>query len=95
MILALLNADISLFRLQTFSKTIMKLWTYSYVALSAMFTSRCFATTTLPSSAFPSSMIEFSSTFDQPPPPLVSTEYTANFLQHKWYGFSQSHPHTS
>ncbi|KAM0257091.1 hypothetical protein ACHAQJ_004555 [Trichoderma viride] len=34
--------------------------------------------------AFPSSMIEYSSGFKQPKPPLVASEFTTNFVQHKW-----------
>ncbi|RFU82182.1 hypothetical protein TARUN_15 [Trichoderma arundinaceum] len=34
--------------------------------------------------AFPSSMIEYSSGFEQPKPPLVESEFTTNFVQHKW-----------
>lgn len=33
---------------------------------------------------FPSSMIEFSSEFKQPNPPVIKAEYEANFIQHKW-----------
>ncbi|KAJ5556800.1 hypothetical protein N7494_000715 [Penicillium frequentans] len=33
---------------------------------------------------FSSSMIEFASGFEEPSPPLVKDEYTANFIQHKW-----------
>ncbi|GFF28316.1 hypothetical protein IFM51744_00519 [Aspergillus udagawae] len=33
---------------------------------------------------FPSSMIEFSSEFEQPDPPMVKAEYKTNFIQHKW-----------
>lgn len=34
---------------------------------------------------FPSSVIEFSSGFKQPEPPLLKAEYETNFIQHKWY----------
>lgn len=37
---------------------------------------------------FPSSMIEYSSGFKQPKPPLVQPEFTTNFVQHKWSVFS-------
>lgn len=37
--------------------------------------------------AFPPSMIEYSSGFKQPKPPLVQPEFTANFVQHKWLVF--------
>ncbi|KAL4783379.1 hypothetical protein BJX76DRAFT_358021 [Aspergillus varians] len=33
---------------------------------------------------FPSSMIEFSSEFKQPTPPMVKAEYETSFIQHKW-----------
>ncbi|KAJ6002787.1 hypothetical protein N7451_005334 [Penicillium sp. IBT 35674x] len=33
---------------------------------------------------FSSSLIEYSSGFQEPAPPLVKDEYTANFIQHKW-----------
>ncbi|GIJ90092.1 hypothetical protein Asppvi_009042 [Aspergillus pseudoviridinutans] len=33
---------------------------------------------------FPSSMVEFSSEFKQPDPPMVKAEYETNFIQHKW-----------
>jgi hypothetical protein len=33
---------------------------------------------------FPSSMIEFSSEFKQPTPPMIQAEYEAHFIQHKW-----------
>ncbi|EHK20491.1 uncharacterized protein TRIVIDRAFT_154462 [Trichoderma virens Gv29-8] len=33
---------------------------------------------------FPSTMIEYSSGFKQPKPPLVQPEFTTNFVQHKW-----------
>jgi hypothetical protein len=33
---------------------------------------------------FPSSMIEFSSEFKQPDPPMIKAEYETNFIQHKW-----------
>ncbi|KPM41392.1 hypothetical protein AK830_g5167 [Neonectria ditissima] len=33
---------------------------------------------------FPSSMIEFSSNFEQPEPPLVKPHSGASFIQHKW-----------
>lgn len=44
-------------------------------------------TATKPSSCaqFPSSMIEFTSGFQEPSAPLVKDEYTTNFIQHKWY----------
>lgn len=34
---------------------------------------------------FSSSLIEFSSGFKEPSAPLVKDEYTASFIQHKWY----------
>ncbi|KAJ5872782.1 uncharacterized protein N7529_005135 [Penicillium soppii] len=34
--------------------------------------------------SFPSSMIEFSSEFKQPTPPMIQAEYETNFIQHKW-----------
>ncbi|KAL3490351.1 hypothetical protein BJX62DRAFT_252015 [Aspergillus germanicus] len=34
--------------------------------------------------AFPSSVIEFSGTFQQPQPPLLKTEFQTSFIQHKW-----------
>ncbi|PTB37978.1 hypothetical protein M441DRAFT_146244 [Trichoderma asperellum CBS 433.97] len=46
------------------------------VALAAASTPKC--------AAFPPSMIEYSSGFKQPKPPLVQPEFTANFVQHKW-----------
>lgn len=57
------------------------------VALAAASTPKC--------AAFPPSMIEYSSGFKQPKPPLVQPEFTANFVQHKWlvprlFGFSHS-----
>jgi hypothetical protein len=30
-------------------------------------------------------MLEFSSGFEQPEPPLVKTEFKTSFIQHKWY----------
>ncbi|CAG8342212.1 unnamed protein product [Penicillium salamii] len=33
---------------------------------------------------FPSSMIEFSSEFEQPTPPMIKAEYQTSFIQHKW-----------
>ncbi|CAG7955668.1 unnamed protein product [Penicillium salamii] len=33
---------------------------------------------------FPSSMIEFSSDFEQPTPPMIQAEYQTSFIQHKW-----------
>ncbi|KAJ5136310.1 hypothetical protein N7448_004864 [Penicillium atrosanguineum] len=33
---------------------------------------------------FPSSMVEFSSEFKQPDPPMIKAEYETNFIQHKW-----------
>jgi hypothetical protein len=33
---------------------------------------------------FPSSVIEYSSGFEQPNPPMIKAEYEANFIQHKW-----------
>ncbi|OOQ82800.1 hypothetical protein PEBR_37350 [Penicillium brasilianum] len=33
---------------------------------------------------FPTSMLEFSSSFQQPEPPLVKTEFKTSFIQHKW-----------
>ncbi|KAJ6134205.1 hypothetical protein N7523_000527 [Penicillium sp. IBT 18751x] len=33
---------------------------------------------------FPSSWIEYSSGFQEPPAPLLQDQYTANFIQHKW-----------
>ncbi|KGO43449.1 hypothetical protein PEX1_089130 [Penicillium expansum] len=33
---------------------------------------------------FPSSVIEFSSEFKQPDPPMIKAEYETNFIQHKW-----------
>ncbi|CAI7606920.1 hypothetical protein N7533_003519 [Penicillium manginii] len=35
-------------------------------------------------SPFPSSVIEFSSGFKQPDPPLIKAEYGTSFIQHKW-----------
>ncbi|GFP58655.1 hypothetical protein TASIC1_0011002200 [Trichoderma asperellum] len=46
------------------------------VALAAASTPKC--------AAFPPSMIEYSSGFKQPKPPLVQPEFTTNFVQHKW-----------
>ena len=34
---------------------------------------------------FPTSMLEFSSGFEQPEPPIVKTEFKTSFIQHKWY----------
>lgn len=42
------------------------------------------ATKTPKCTPFPSSMIEYSSGFKQPKPPLVQPEFTTNFVQHKW-----------
>ncbi|KAL4876487.1 hypothetical protein BJY04DRAFT_199761 [Aspergillus karnatakaensis] len=33
---------------------------------------------------FPASMIEYSSTFQQPEPPILKTEFQTSFIQHKW-----------
>ncbi|KAK5993673.1 hypothetical protein PT974_07108 [Cladobotryum mycophilum] len=33
---------------------------------------------------FPSSMLDFSSNFEQPVPPLVKSEFNTSFVQHKW-----------
>lgn len=33
---------------------------------------------------FPSSVVEFSSGFEQPEAPLIKSEYGTNFIQHKW-----------
>ncbi|KAH8896732.1 hypothetical protein GQ53DRAFT_818998 [Thozetella sp. PMI_491] len=38
----------------------------------------------LANSPFPPTMIEFSSQFQQPLPPVVKTEFNASFIQHKW-----------
>ncbi|KAJ5392471.1 hypothetical protein N7509_007961 [Penicillium cosmopolitanum] len=35
-------------------------------------------------SPFPSSVVEFSSGFEQPEPPSIKAEYGTNFIQHKW-----------
>jgi hypothetical protein len=29
-------------------------------------------------------MVEFSSNFKQPDPPLLKNDFTASFIQHKW-----------
>ncbi|KAF5675555.1 hypothetical protein FHETE_2552 [Fusarium heterosporum] len=34
--------------------------------------------------SFPSSMLEFSSEFVQPKPPVIKSHYKAHFVQHKW-----------
>ena len=49
-----------------------------------------FATSTAAASSakcpsFPSSVVEYSSNFKQPAPPLVKSEYATSFIQHKWY----------
>jgi hypothetical protein len=33
---------------------------------------------------FPSNLVEFSSSFQQPAPPSVNNEFKANWIQHKW-----------
>ncbi|KAF3398179.1 hypothetical protein F1880_006494 [Penicillium rolfsii] len=33
---------------------------------------------------FPASMLEFTSSFQQPEPPLVKNEFKTSFIQHKW-----------
>ncbi|KAK5654560.1 hypothetical protein OQA88_7189 [Cercophora sp. LCS_1] len=33
---------------------------------------------------FPTSLVEFSSGFHQPPPPLIKPEFNTSFIQHKW-----------
>jgi hypothetical protein len=38
-----------------------------------------------PCNDFPASMLEFTSGFQQPEPPLVKPEFKTNFVQHKWY----------
>ena len=38
-----------------------------------------------PLSSIPPSLREFSSTFQQPNPPHVNNEFTASWIQHKWY----------
>ncbi|KAH7258460.1 hypothetical protein FSOLCH5_007413 [Fusarium solani] len=53
-----------------------------FTALAASTT--VMAASSLRCSPFPSSMIEFSSGFVQPEPPLVKPEFKTNFVQHKW-----------
>jgi hypothetical protein len=47
------------------------------------------ATSTKPNdflcSDLPVSMLEFTSSFQQPEPPLVKPEFKTSFIQHKWY----------
>lgn len=38
-------------------------------------------------------MLEFSSSFQQPEPPLVKTEFQTSFIQHKWYTIRSYHLH--
>ncbi len=34
---------------------------------------------------FAPSVVEFSSSFQQPEPPLIASEFNTSFIQHKWY----------
>lgn len=42
----------------------------------------------------PPSTTPFTSTFNQPAPPLVKPEFEANFIQHKWYSMTLPRYHS-
>lgn len=59
---------------------------FIFLLLALLFTSpRVTATKSSSCAPFSSSLIEYSFGFQEPSPPLVNDEYTANFIQHKWY----------
>ncbi|KAJ5889845.1 hypothetical protein N7504_010655 [Penicillium tannophilum] len=58
---------------------------FIFLLLAMLFTSpRVTATKSSSCAPFSASLIEYSSGFQEPSPPLVNDEYTANFIQHKW-----------
>ncbi|CZR68724.1 uncharacterized protein PAC_18623 [Phialocephala subalpina] len=57
----------------------------SWLGLFALFLSSSGAATNSTScTPFPLTVAEFSSSFQQPVPPLVQTEYKTSWVQHKW-----------
>ncbi|KAI5458298.1 hypothetical protein BGZ63DRAFT_432809 [Mariannaea sp. PMI_226] len=56
----------------------------SCLLIAAVFAEAGSAAKTSGCPPFPSSVVEFSSGFKQPAPPLVNSEFNTSFVQHKW-----------